>query len=413
MEQNNNKKKSISDELDDLLNELSWKQLKKVIDDNSAVTKAVSIGGVRILSKNRKIIIPTVKRKCFDTEMILYNIFTVWFNEKKTYYECLVSFFDSDEHRNILEKRGIDSFKYALNDAYFVKFVDILKVEDIYKFLFLSPVCFTPTQEKELKELSHTHNATEKKTQQGAKSETKSSKNTEGIFLTKGEWKHAKKELKKCQKDMNKLEKKVDRLNIRQKNHNMEKATLNQEIKEIEISHKNEKDKLINRHNTLLKKNSDLETKFKKTNSRLKEKNNQINNLERITRQMQEEKENYFHQILSKLDTETIMSELNASDDVLELLDTVIRPPKTDSSKGAAQTLLTLKDFWKDLMLREKEVVDNLLEISAKEVADFEYFHDWADIADDFNDLKCSLSARIYLSNIFYNILQEYYIQEV
>ena len=110
---------------------------------------------------------------------------------------------------------------------------------------------------------------------------------------------------------------------------------------------------------------------------------------------------------------ETLISELNASNDILELLSNVIRAPKTDESEKTDTDQLTLKEYWINLIKKESSIVNRIVDITDKEVASKDYYEDWGDRVDEFNDLKCSLSARIYLSDILYNILQQYYFNEL
>jgi len=84
MEQKQDEQKLISRELDDIIKRLSWKQLNTLIRDFSSLRETVSAGGIRILPKNRKIIIPAVKEKCLQNGMIRYRFFTSWFNDRKS-----------------------------------------------------------------------------------------------------------------------------------------------------------------------------------------------------------------------------------------------------------------------------------------------------------------------------------------
>ena len=138
---------------------------------------------------------------------------------------------------------------------------------------------------------------------------------------------------------------------------------------------------------------------------KLEERTNRIKKLEKNISQSRKERDRYFYQILEKLDTEEILAGLNAPDDVLELLSTVIRPPATDAP-DSSHSHVTLNDFWKSLVVKEGSIVRNLLDLSTKDITSAVFFRDWAEHVDDFNDLKYSLYARIYLIEIFHNILQ-------
>ena len=151
---------------------------------------------------------------------------------------------------------------------------------------------------------------------------------------------------------------------------------------------------------------------IKRMSSRFAEKNNRILSLEKGAVNLRKEKDKYFHQIFSRLDTEELISSLNASDDVLDLLDTVIRSPVTNDTDLPVKTAVSLQDFWNSLLVREESLVQNILKISVEEVACDQYLIDWPDRKDDFIDLKCSLSTRIYLVDLIFRIIQQYYLPD-
>ena len=411
MEQKQDEHKIINHELDDFLNQASWGLLKEIIENISSLRKAVTVGGVRLLEKNKKIIIPIVRRKCREDELILHGLFTSWFNEQKVYYDCLSPFFQSDEHSELLKEHEIDAWQYIISDEYFEKFIDVVRSSDINKFLLLSPIYFTPTQKEHLEQLKIEQSETRQALEQESASESGVKKQADGVFLTRGEWKRHEKELRRSQKKIEKLEKENSRLHNRKRELHRENADLKAKIDEIEANHLGEMNILFGQQEVQKHGIMELEQEVTKITSHLTEKNNRIRNLEKTAACRRDEEEKYFHQILSKLDPENLISGLNAPDDVIELLSTVIRPPTTDDAGRPAEASRTMKDLWNDLAAREKELVHNVLEISVENVAEGNYFVDWESGVDIFMDLKCSLSTRIYLADMLYEILQQYFPQ--
>ena len=269
---------------------------------------------------------------------------------------------------------------------------------------------FTSTQKEQLEQLRNKQGEIEKALPQAPESETKKRKQANGVFLSKGEWKHHKKELKKYKKEIEKLAKENSRLHNRQKEHNKDRADLIKQIDEIEAAHAEEIKILDGRQESLQLEIAELESEISRIASRLIEKNNRIRNLEKVAVRLEEEKERYFHQILSRLDAEELLSSLNAPDDVLELLSTVIRPPATDNADRQVEASVTLHDFWNSLAVRENELVQDALKISVEEVARNKDSKDWLDREDNFIDLKCSLSTRIYLADMIHRIFQQYHL---
>jgi len=138
----------ISNELDDIISQLSWEQFKTLIFDYDSLKKSVSRGGVRIIKKNRGMLHPSIKKQCLENDKYLFGIFTLWFNEQKAYADCLSKFFESGEHKELLEKRDLNDSEYVINKKYFDRFINIIKYDDIDKFLLLSPIKFTSEKKK-------------------------------------------------------------------------------------------------------------------------------------------------------------------------------------------------------------------------------------------------------------------------
>ena len=146
--------KIISSDLDEILKRFSWKQLKTIIQSVD-LGKFIPVGGIRLNEKNKRFFIPAVKKKCIVDEEALSYVFTIWFNGQKKYYDCLKPFFQSPAHAELLEERTVDTSKYVMSDEYFEKFIDVIKLADVDKFLLLSPVCFTSAQKEQLGQLKN------------------------------------------------------------------------------------------------------------------------------------------------------------------------------------------------------------------------------------------------------------------
>ncbi len=402
----------INTQLDHILNEISWAELKKLINSSIKIREAVTSGSFRILQKNRQRIQSAVRKKCYDNEKILCSIFVSWFNEQKEYYDCLVPFFGSEDHEALLKKQERGSSEYIISDEYFEKFINLIKPSDVDKFLLLSPIYFTRAQKKQLEYIRGNQNEPRGSAQSSSETAVKDKYQSDGIFFTKGQWKHHRKTLEKCQNEIRKLQKKNASLCTQKKGYDKVKANLTKQIDELKSTYDKEVKNLEGRKDLLQAKIAELETEIDRMTNRFTEKDSRIRNLEKEAEILKNEKETFFHQILSRLDLEDFISDLNAPNDVLDLLSTIIRPPETDDAINPKETPMTLATLWETLMLKEKAIVHDILKISAEEVADGRYFQNWDYHEDDFNDLKYSLSARIYLTSIFHNILHNYYIKK-
>lgn len=422
----------INNELDNIINQLSWVQLKTLIFDFNSLKESVSKGGVRIIKKNRRILHPSIKKECLEDDKYLFGLFTLWFNEQKDYADCLSEFFKSEKHEELLEERNLNPSDYAINEKHFDRFVNLIRHDDIDKFLFLSPVRFTSAQKEQLEQLRKQKKDNADTSPQKSNIEPSSQVDkTDAIKLTKGEWKYHTNELKKCQKTIEKLKSENIKLTNRQKKHNAEKADLKltidqakadyleeinrlvaqkkEKIRQAESAYSQEIDILAVQKKDMQQKIATMAKEIHDISSQLKTRKGRIRILEKKNDRLKKEKQMYFSQILAKLDVEELISSLNAPDEVLEMLDTFVRPAATDDDSKSAEVTLSFMSFWNGLSIRENEIINEALDIKVKDVANRQYFEDWASRKDDFVDLKCSLSTRLYLTDMLFRILQQYF----
>lgn len=404
------KEGQINWELDNILQELSWLQLKEFIFNfRKSLLKKVTAGGVRVQPQNRKMVQSVVKRECLENQNIRYALFSVWFNSHKEYHDCLSPFFKSEEHEELLKERGIDE-GYVINSALFQTVADIIRPNDINKFFLLSPIVFTEFQKEELEKIRNRQQQDRSTVQVPVETEDKSRKPTDkGLFLSKGEWKGHQKELKKYQQETARLDKENEKLRKKVKDSAMVRAECRNQLDEKDSAHAGEIEELQREIRELRGRIKTLDQGAESTAKQLEEKDRRISNLERALKRMQSENDTFFQRIVGEIDSEDLLAGLNTQADVLELLRTVIRPPTSDSHDGDRQ-FITFREFWQVLAAREKELMENVvLALTVEESANDCFFSDWGDRVDDFSDLKCSLLARYYLVDMFYEILRQYF----
>lgn len=396
-------------ELDNVLQDLSWLQLKEFIFNfPKSLLKKVTAGGVRVQPQNRKMVQSVVKRECLENQNIRYALFSVWFNSHKDYHDCLSPFFKSEEHEELLKERGIDE-GYVINDTLFQRLTDIIRQSDINKFFLLSPVVFSEFQKDELEKIRNRQQQDRSTVQVPVETEDKSRKQTDkGLSLSKGEWKGHQKELKKYQQENARLDKENAKLRKKIKDSAIVRAECKNQLDEKDAAHAGEIEELQREIRELQGRIKTLDQGTESTARQLEEKDRRISNLERALTRMQNENDKFFQRIVGGIDSEYLLAGLNTQADVLELLRTVIRPPTSDSHDGDWQ-FITFREFWQVLAAREKELMENVLALTVEESANDCFFSDWGDRVDDFSDLKCSLLARHYLVDMFYEILRQYF----
>jgi len=139
--------------------------------------------------------------------------------------------------------------------------------------------------------------------------------------------------------------------------------------------------------------------------------NNLLHNaseLEKVNKKSEEIQDNerrLFHKILEKINYQELISQLNEPDEVDDVLSSLVKAPTADSKENDINANQKLRDFWKKLLEKEKEILDKITSIQASDVVGGTYFQQWADHKDEFDDLMYSLRARVFLLNILYKIL--------
>jgi len=388
----------------EILDEIKWKQIKLIISENN-LKKLVTPGSTRIMVKNRRYITRLISSECLKSTNLMYDIFSRWFNNKSDYFSCLTPYFKSESHVKLLEERKLERNLYVLDDGYFDKFILIIDKRDIDKFLKLSPIRFTIIQEKKLIEMLEDSDIKDSTNQDGTTSGINDiSEKEQDSFLTKGEKKYYEKKLAEKEKVIEKMGKENIKLLAKQKQHNKTKTEINtekaklekmcaDEIKEIERIIEVKSSELV----FTKKRQGDLE----KT---IELKDRQILNIKKKLIKAQAEKVDYFHEILSNIDSEELISNINASDGVTSLLSSVVRKPETDVI--GSYNKFNLKEYWISLMHKEKKLLDQILLITADDVVKNQ--HKDGIIDDEIYDLKISLSARRYLIDILGEIFNQY-----
>lgn len=428
--------KTIDKEFHEIYSQLSWKSINEFINGFSKLRKNISNGGVRIIQKNNKIIYPIVKKECLGNNKYLSALFSFWFNEQKQYYDCLKPFFESEEHIKILEKK-ITNKDYVINDEFFSKFMNIIRKKDVDKFLLLSPIAFTSEQIKSLKYIRDEKDESFEFDFDKDKSEQSTDEKVAIISL---DLKNTLKDLKKIRNDYEKLNKKYDKLNqkweddkrlvndlknntgtlLKLQNDYDTIQTENKRLSDLCTKQKKENsdlgkkiDKIVKEYEVENKESYSKLKMFQNECEKLKEVNfdkekllqqfkNDLSLLTKTLEKNHKDKNIYFYQILSKLDYDELLLNLNAPDEVIELLGRIVRPPTTDETD--IEETITLDEFWHKLLKREHELVNSILIITAQDVAQKKLLLE----QDDFLDLKYSLSTRLYLVDMILNIAQQY-----
>lgn len=439
-------------QLDSFFLDYPWTLLEGILKDNPDLRKQVTRGGVRLGRKNKRLIIKTLKRLCESDRQLLEMFFAKWFNHRTEYYDLLHEYFNSEGHSRLKETRGVDDSLYVMDDKHFMELIGVATPTDLGYFSKLSPIRFSGDQLEVLAKIEEL--VTKCTTMDHGRSNTTQagSNSRDRNRLKSGERKHYEKEIGKYKEKIADLESETRKL----------KTKINEikKVDEIENEHKNQlllvtgqfEDKIrdLKEENSALRAET---ARLKRENSHYKDLQNQIKaleaglqnsvtaerkladslenlknrvalksdqfedwkleleRLEEEVRQAEAQRERPFIEVVSKLDFDGLVAAINAPDDVLELLENVVTPGTTDEAPENRQQTLSPKIFWKTLQKKENALVNRLMDISATAVADGSLFREWSCLIDYFNDLKCSLSARIFFINILKGILEQRHFQ--
>jgi hypothetical protein len=385
--------------LDSFLNEMHWDNLKLFITSRSSLKKKFSAGGFKLQKKNLGWARSVISKHCAASGYD--SLFLLWYDKQSKYAELLNPYFESEEYVKWAEESYVAVDKYALPDTMFDEFFNILEPCHALWFLYLSPMVFEPDQEQRILTLAENSSANvavidENDDALNAKGLEKELKATQkqNIKLNK--------ELENLRNEVEKLKQKNIRLGKRvsvpSKEDNVSEIRLNSELFEC-------KEQLAEWENLLKKKDSELT----KRSTEKEDRDRQIKNLKKKLERFQDDSVKHFTRILGFLDSEKFLFSLNASDDVREVLETVVRPPGDDGVDEALLSADNFGKFWKELMDREWAIAEGFLSLDVENVASGKYFQAWPDRKDEFNDLKYLLSTRLFLAQMLHEILRQYY----
>jgi sugar-specific transcriptional regulator TrmB len=397
--------------LKQLVGMLSWQGLKTFVEPRKTLLRKFEVGGFHLDKKNRSRLERIITKEISKDDIIY--IFLDWYHEQNTYVNCLDPYFESDEYRTWVENKELEAGKYLLSDEKFSEFVGLLGSEHALLFLHLSPIKLSEQQ----KQILHQHASMLK---QDTPIDSSPSEPTQAesilkaeILALKKQVKFYKREYEQLTDDLQKSHAETDKLKSKNKALKDKLITFDHIKAEIEIGLKSDIDHLKDRINELEQEVKNYKTTITGLSNSNEDKVKQIGNLKTKLKRIEENNDVFFHNIIQHLNYEKIVSCLNAPNDVQEILATVVRPPSTDDAVPPENTANFFDSFWQELMKKEEVILRNILLVCAKDVFDKSYYDTWADRIDDFNDLKSSLSARIFLADTLYELLRRYYCNEL
>lgn len=381
-----------------MIKEISWSSLEGHILTKKSLSGKIKQGGFRLIQKNRayfeKLIYKESKESDFE------KLFNIWCSEHSEYSELLEHYFDSEEYEKWAEENNIKEDEYALPDSEFAELSVHLSREHAYFFLCFSPIRFSEKQIDILLNLP-AHNK---------KDDVKNAVELEKIRSSNAE--------------LNTLKRKITKLSNKNKELQKENEEKLEEIKKLKEQLKNcleEVDLKVNKaiqeireeleenKELLLKSKSqddELKAQLGKSEQIIKSQASQIEGLNKKIRRLQEPE--YFQKIIKSVNWNEIIDYLNKPQEVKELLLSVVKKPASDDSNDDAGNQDDLKQFWSNQLNKEKDTLGKVTKIDIMSLINKTYFREWAEHADEFLDLKYSLSARLVLVDMLYEILREY-----
>jgi len=398
---------------DGLVAELDWRLIKDFISSRSRLKKKFTTGGFKLLMKNRSHAENIIKKECTESE--LSDLFLGWYRTQEDYAGLLDPYFETDQYEEWSKDRGLSACTYALCSNKFDEFIAVLKPEHVFWFLYISPIVFDKDQNVKLH--IKVTSGVEKIVQHSGKTRG-SAENVDYVLEDKiksleSEKKFLQKQNKKLMVELEKDKAIIEKLKDKNLNLKKEIAKDSKYKDEYELNFQIEEERFEN-----VKKQFDEELKVKETSflkllGVSKEKDRRITNLYKKLKNLQDSETEPFYKIISLLDYEKFISNINAPDDVQELLSTVVRPSSSNDTDADQGGIENLEVFWRQMMKKEVRILEGIFNLNAKDVAERDFFENWDEQVDNFVDLKCSLSARLFLVDMVYEILRQFYIKNI
>ena len=96
---------------------------------------------------------------------------------------------------------------------------------------------------------------------------------------------------------------------------------------------------------------------------------------------------------------------MNARDDVKELLNSLLRAPRSDEEVDQMEAPVQLSHVWFRYQQIEEETINELMSVTIPSILSGEATEGWDLKSDQLKDLSITLRARTVLINLVYEIL--------
>lgn len=401
-------KQLTDDDLKYLTSIMPWNILSEFILKNAKLYKQYTLGSFLVTKKNISRF--TSILRCFGSDDDFISLFLLWYDHEKNYQSKLDPYLKSPEYSQFIADKELEIDKYMLDQSMFDELCDMLCPRHAKIFRCMSPIVFDSDQHAKLIDIENIVENNSDKIIEPLISQ-------HSIDVKSDELKQTKKELKQIKEKCNDVEKRCAELetdNLKLRNKLIEKR---KRIKELEIektdfvlAHGSELQKKVDEINEINIKLNELIKLLIKSDHDIKVKDNQIDNINKKLLKLQASDETKISSILINLDIDRLISYLNSPNEIQECLISIVKPPLSDDKLKDIDQSDGFDNLYLELDRKETKLIDKVINININDIINNNLSKSWPEKSDDFYNMRCILSAKLFLVNTLYEIIRQYYV---
>lgn len=391
-----------------MIGEIPSNLLLDYVRSNSRLAETIRRGGYRIESKGRphveEVLVSEASPYECDSRLVK-DLFFLWYKHQP-FHDHLDRYFQSEEYKESSRQDDVPAGEYVVDDLLLNGLLKENPAQDFVSLLLFSPINFTKSQAIII---VNAHNANKETQSLGIEKK----KVVEGKVLqgsnvnlerSKNEIRALKKENRRLEREASKFKEMVEGY---QRASRETKVKMEEELRSrtAEYSTLSEAMELIQEESTKLRSQLKvLQDERDRKDRKIRKLNNQKDALEKDVLELKHVP--ILDQIIPLgVLNPNLIAALNARDDVKELLNSLLRAPRSDEEVDQMEAPVQLSHVWFRYQQIEEETINELMSVTIPSILSGEATEGWDLKSDQLKDLSITLRARTVLINLVYEIL--------
>lgn len=401
------------DELSEVLSIIPWNLISEFLVRNTKLYKRYVSGSFQVSKKNISRFSSIMKN--FGTEGDFRSLFSQWYDHEKNYKCMLEPYFKSKEYSEYKTDKEVADGKYILEKTKFEELCQLLTSRHAKIFRCMSPIDFDADQMLKLNEIEAKGASGSGATVDPDLAPKNNIINPDDLAKMKGinkELKILKEKYKSIEERYQKLEN--DNLKYKTKiaKKNMYIKVLENSKIDYELKCGSELQKKVEEVNDITMKLNEISKQLVRSDGEIKNKSNQIDKLKKKITSLETRNDESISAILLKLDIDKLVAYLNTPNEINECLKSVVKQPVSDDNLFENNSSAGFDNLYDVLNCKENQLINSVVKTNISDVISNQYLSSWADRSDEFYNLRCILSAKLFMVNTLYEILRQYFVAQ-